>query len=284
MRHVAAVFGLLLLQAPMASAQTAAPPPYRHVAASEASYLLASYMAQLASAGTPPSQADIEQATQQYFTNGAAVYGVPASGPASAYFQNGAAAMAYPPAAGVSGASGAAAGASAGLDGGAPSGDRGSNDSGEQEAGALASAAQDDASPSSPSSPSLATETGGPPTARIRPAAPGVAGPNCATLDEVEAAMAIASHFEPPSSSPGSSTSSTASTAAPAGAPTVPASPSPPEETAAEPALRCPPHPSALTPVATALGGVLFGGLAVVLGSRWSRRQLPRNRWPREAR
>src|SRR5271155_4494413 len=96
----AGVVGLLLL-ARTAAAQTTTPEPVspatpplqgEGVAAAQASvqtsYLLALYMMALANAGTPPSPADIDEATRQYLTNGAAATGVPSSGPRAAYFTN----------------------------------------------------------------------------------------------------------------------------------------------------------------------------------------------------
>src|ERR1019366_9466210 len=96
---------LVTLLAPLAFAQTAAGQAVRTVptqpeiaaqATFDTGYLLALYMAQLAAAGTPPSQADIDEATRQYLTNGAAVTSVPTSGPGAAYFHNGAEVMAFP--------------------------------------------------------------------------------------------------------------------------------------------------------------------------------------------
>jgi hypothetical protein len=100
-----AVLLLVVLLAPDASAQVAAGPPARMdptqvetaaQASFDTSYLLGVYMTQLAVAGAPPTQAEIDEATRQYFTNGAAATGVPSSGPGAAYFTNGAAATSVP--------------------------------------------------------------------------------------------------------------------------------------------------------------------------------------------
>jgi hypothetical protein len=53
-------------------------------------------MVQLASQGAPPSQADIERAANDYFTNGTAVTAVPASGPGAPYFHDGATSLGVP--------------------------------------------------------------------------------------------------------------------------------------------------------------------------------------------
>ena len=103
-RALAAIL-LVLLLAPEASAQvtsgqTAGMAPVQAEVAAQASfdtsYLLALYMAKLAAAGKAPSQADVDEAARQYFTNGAAATSVPSSGPNAAYFQNGAAVTALP--------------------------------------------------------------------------------------------------------------------------------------------------------------------------------------------
>src|ERR1700722_10847689 len=113
MRARFAAAGLVLLLARAASAQTLGTQPPRgtvqarsEVAAQasfdtgaqatfDTSYLLALYMMQLQGAGTPPTQADIDEAARQYFTNGAVVTAVPTSGPGAAYYRDGASVMAY---------------------------------------------------------------------------------------------------------------------------------------------------------------------------------------------
>jgi hypothetical protein len=108
MRAFVAALGLLLLVPARADAQltyvppTAQPPvtpAYGSPAAqsaSETSYLLTLCMVQLASQGAPPSQADIDRAANDYFTNGAAVVAVPASGIGGTYFQNGSEVLGVP--------------------------------------------------------------------------------------------------------------------------------------------------------------------------------------------
>jgi hypothetical protein len=99
MRRAAMTLAIVLLTAREASAQGPAsqPPlvasPQGQLAAQttfDSAYLLARYMTELAAAGAAPSQADIDEAARQYFTNGAEAMGVPSSGPGAAYFQNGA--------------------------------------------------------------------------------------------------------------------------------------------------------------------------------------------------
>jgi hypothetical protein len=263
---------LILLLAPEASAQTGAAQPLRTVptqpeigapASFETSYLLALYMTQLAIAGTPPSQADIDKATRQYLTNGAAVTGVPASGPGAAYFQNGAAVTGVP-------SSGPAA---AYFQNGAdvlaykpPSGAPPPSATPEAGTSSVEESYAEDAGvqgtvPGAEQVTPVVVATAEPASpAALQPGASVATGPACATPDEIEAAMAIARQFQtgtlPPPTSP--STPPTASTPVPSCAKT-----SPPAAT--EPAPQCPPGPSLLPRIATALGGALLGGLAVVL-------------------
>src|ERR1700722_6552937 len=106
MRRTLTAIALVLFLAPDAFAQSVAaeqPAPTMPTQAGMAvqasfdtSYLLALYMTQLAAAGAPPSQADIDAAARQYLTNGAAVTGVPGTGPDAEYFRNGAAVTAVP--------------------------------------------------------------------------------------------------------------------------------------------------------------------------------------------
>lgn len=106
MRRTLSAIVLVLLLAPDASAQPIAAGQLARTGAMQAeiaaqasfdtSYLLALYMTQLAAAGAPPSQADIDEAATQYLTNGAAVTGVPSTGPGAEYFRNGAAVTGVP--------------------------------------------------------------------------------------------------------------------------------------------------------------------------------------------
>jgi hypothetical protein len=106
MRALVATLGLLLLLPGRAGAQVEVAPPPQPVSpygspaaqsASATSYLLTMCMVQLASQGNPPSQADIDTAAHDYFTNGAAVTAVPAgSGLGGTYFRNGAAVLGVP--------------------------------------------------------------------------------------------------------------------------------------------------------------------------------------------
>jgi len=229
----------------------------------DTSYLLWVYMTQLAAAGAAPTQADIDKATQRYFTNGAEVTSVPTSGPGAAYFQNGAEVTAYPPSQGTSAPEPAGEGASA------PS-LRGK--SSEEEAGRQGTmAATEEAEPIGaaaghpapisevPAEASIASRAEpGPPT--------NPTGLTCSPR-EIEAAMAIARQFAiapAPLPSATSSAPPTGSTAVPPPRqtpPTVAAQPVP--NCPAEPALNSFHRPSLLSPIAFALSGAFLGGLAV---------------------
>jgi hypothetical protein len=271
MRRALPAIVVLLLLASEASAQVAGGQPAQTVATQatfDTSYLLAFYMTQLAAAGNAPTQADINEAARQYFTdgaavtsvptsgpgaayfqNGAAVTGVPSSGPGAAYFHNGAQAMAYYPAPQVTPAPVATGHASA-----SPA----ASPLYEEDAGvprALVSTAE--GAPTGPAA------THPPPTSEVPAEASAATGLTCSPL-EIEAAMAIASQFATaavPRPSATSCTPSPASNSVPAHAET--ALPSP-----AEPAPSCPPGASLLSRIAPALGGALFAGLAVALWSR----------------
>ncbi len=269
--HRLLALSLILLLATRASAQTG--PPARTAttdvelqaqATFQTSYLLALYMTQLANAGTPVTPSDLDEAARQYFTNGAAatgvptsgaradyfrngaaVTGVPSSGPGSAYFRDGARVTAYDPARGSSPSPAA---------------------TGEREAPPAevvrstptpedASAPRPDAGPdeSAPSTPAVA-ESGSVQAS----GSPGPSGAACATLDEMEAALAIASHAgvtAPPPTCEACPPTPIASVT-PACAETVARSTTP---------LPCPPGPSILSRILPVMGGVLFGGLAVFL-------------------
>jgi len=268
LRVLAALFLIVLLE-PAASAQVAngrTAPATAEVASQasfETSYLLALYMAQLAASGTPPSQADIDEATRQYLTNGAAVTGVPSSGPRAAYFQNGAAVMAYPASTraaspGEASPRDAAAAAARGL---------------EEEAGAPSAAASTQQTvPPGVTAPQAAS------TSEVE--AGSVAGQGISPLD-LQAALAIARQFAVPAASATAGVASAPSVPSPpvASGAAVPASAGtqvaemPPSASA--PAPTCPPGPSLASRAALALGGALFGGLAVALWSR-PRRNLRR--------
>jgi hypothetical protein len=265
-RTLAAVMLGLLLLARTAAAQTTTSEPVppslptpQGVAAGQASvqtsYLLALYMMALASAGAPPSPADINEATRQYLTNGAAATGVPSSGPAATYFRNGAdvtgvpgtgpraayftqgaEVLAYPSTASTAGSAsppipvrdGAGPVAATPL----------VEDSGEP--GDVAEAA-------APSTPAEATPAPPPP-----PTVPGssLEGPSLAS------GATLAALPSPP----------TCPACATATAMTRPTPREPPPEAVATPS--CPPAPSSFGAIAAALGGAVLGGLAVVLWSR----------------
>ena len=99
----------------------------------------------------------------------------------------------------------------------------------------------------------------------LMPAPSGSACPTCATVEQIEAALANAS--KPERSPPPAQTSQTAN-----GEPAPSTGVSPATETvpiaATAPAVDCPSGPSPLSRIATVLGGALLGGLAVVLWSR----------------
>jgi hypothetical protein len=268
-RHLAPTL-LVLLLAPQALAQTTAPPqPPRPPtpaaieaqvgaqASFEASYLLVLYMAALANAGNPPSPADVDEATRQYFTNGAAVTGVPASGPGAAYFQNGAEVTSIPssgPGAAYfhSGAellayrspwvagSPVSTGPPGGeADAGTTASTSATEDAGEADAAENAETAPAQAVPATEGTsagPGMALE--GPATTNAQTATPSPAATSCA---------------------PCLTSSREAARANPA--------------RAAEAATACPAGPSPFARVATALGGALCGALAVAL---WSRPRPPR--------
>jgi hypothetical protein len=268
MRRLLAALVLVLLLAPEASAQTDGEhelrnrPTQAEIAAQAsfpASYLLTLYMMQLASAGSPPSQSDIDEATRQYLTNGAAVTSVPNGGPGSDYFRNGAAVTGVP-----SSGPGAAYfqnGAEA-LAYYAPRGAPAEEATGEADAGHVAPTAS--ASPEIEDAglqpPTAAAESAPAVVAMPMPSSP--ACPTCATFEQIEAALAIANSYQTPSPPAVSSCADpVALVAISRPSETVPAAPT-------EPAVSCPSGPSPLSRIGTVLGGALLGGLAVVLWSR----------------
>jgi hypothetical protein len=267
MRRALAASVLVTLLAPLAFAQTATGQPVRTVptqpeiaaqATFDTGYLLAFYMMQLAAAGAPPSQADIDEATRQYLTNGAAVTSVPTSGPGAAYFHNGAEVMAFPsrsvaPAPDATVSAGAASVASEPY---------------EEAAGIPPAPASGEEAPQAGTSAPQAA-----PASEIRA---GSTGLTCAPL-EIEAAMAIASQFATAAAPPPPATAcppTNASTPAPQRA-----EPAPPA--VEQPATQCPAGPSAPSRLTPALGGALLGALAAAL---WSRSRPVRTTRTRDAR
>jgi hypothetical protein len=205
--------------------------------------LLTLYMRQLASTGQPPSQSDIDEATRQYFTNGAAVSTVPTSGPGAAYFQNGAAVMSY---------------------------------------GASPSPTPTAAAPTATVQPA-AVPAQAPPVVPVAvpqpvPVSPPVETPSAAEADTTSATTTANSAAGVTEAQAANPTSPPA--AAPVINISVPAPVQPLVQTivvpAAEPelVLQCPPPPSFFSRIAPALGGLLFGGFAVAL---WSRPRMIRN-------
>jgi hypothetical protein len=272
MRRAVLPFAIVLLLAPQASAQVISGPPPRiasppdNIVAQttfDTSYLLSRYMTELAAAGVAPTQADIDEAARQYFTNGAEVTGVPAtgpgaayfrngaevtgvpsSGPGAAYFRNGAEVFAYPaprsvPAPEATGQPGAVLAAS---------------ESNGEDAGMLRDAAgsEDAGAPAIGAAPTSVAEAGA-------SAAPAVSCPP----SEIEAAMAIARQFATATLPPQATTSW-----APPTAPTNEATPPWTPSCAVQPPSECLPRPSFWSRVGLALGGAFLGGLAVALWSR----------------
>jgi hypothetical protein len=178
------------------------------------------------------------------------VTSVPTSGPGATYFQNGAEVMAYYPAPPGTAVADETRKVSAvpPVQSESYAGDAGAQ-------GVVAST-QEAALPGA-----AAAEP--PPTSGVRAGASTTTGLTCSPL-EIEAAMAIARQFATAAAPPPSDTwctPSNASAAVPPPAETVPAS-------AAEPAPNSPPRPSLFSRIAPALGGALFGGLAVALWVR----------------
>jgi hypothetical protein len=256
---------LVLLLAPDASAQPAAAgqpartaPMQAEIAAQasfDTSYLLALYMTQLAASGAPPSQADIDEATRQYLTQGAAVTGVPSSGPGAAYFHDGAEVTAYPtppgtPAQGATNLAGTGAVASGSY---------------EEDAGTS------QAVPTTGEERQTTPESGGAQPAPVSEAEPGprTTGLTCSPR-EIEAAIAIGGQFATATAPPKPAASYAPSTASnPVPSPVeadnaLEAARAP----VAEPAPKCPASPSLLARIATAVAGAVLGGLAVALWSR----------------
>jgi hypothetical protein len=249
MRRLIAATVLILVLSPKAWAQgyarpPAAPPPIPGQTATPASYdtaaLLAVYMSQLASSGRAPNQSDIDEATRQYFTNGAAASTVPTSGPGAAYFQNGAGVMSY---------------------GASPS--------------PTPTAVSPTATAPAPSAPAPAPPVVAPPVTVYAPSDTTTAAPS--PDDTSPPASTTPGVTEAQAASP-MSQAAAASPAPVAAQPPAPAAPpiyqtilvSTPQAPAPEPdsAVQCPPAPSALGRVASAFGGLLFGGFAVALWLR----------------
>jgi len=284
MRRAAMTLAIVLVLAPDASAQGLAGQPPRFAnpqgelgaqTTFDSAYLLARYMTELAAAGAAPSQADIDEAARQYFTNGAEamgvpsrgpgaayfqngaeVTGVPSTGPGAAYFRNGAEVMAYPvsrparapqetlrsSAATVSSVGSSQSDASTPALGSKPA----EVDSG----GAPDAANSDDAGYNADGNGPLPTSES---KAGMR-----AAGAACPP-SEIEAAMAIASQFAK-NSAPPALVSWTPSAAEP----TPPITPFCPAPTVPV----CTPRPSLWSRLGPGLGGVFLGGLAVALWTR----------------
>lgn len=290
-RTVAAIVLALAIESDARAQMAAARPAPAEIAAQGAystSLVLALVMTQLAAAGRPPTQADIDEAARQYFTNGAAATGVPTAGPGLAYFQNGAAVTGVPTAgpgaayfqngAAVTAYSSARvgspeAGASHPI---VPADNLGGSDA---EADGAATPPRGLGEPAPGASPVASSPAVGLPGGSSPPANTGT-GLTCSPL-EIEAAMAIASQFAAAATRPST----------PAGAPAVPQaaaapvaqassppssaqpSSSPPVGSSPSVAVGPTPRPTAgslvFSRIAFFLGGAAFGGLAVVL---WSRR------------
>ena len=254
MRRILPAIAFVLLLAPAgAFAQgylrqpASGPPTAQNAVANQAGVdtaaLLTLYMRQLASTGQPPSQSDIDEATRQYFTNGAAVSTVPTSGPGATYFQNGAAVMSY-----------------------------GTSPSPTPTAVAPTGTVQPAAVPAQappvlpvpvpqPVPVSPPTET--PTAAEAEPTGATTTANNSAGVAETQAANPTS----PPAAAPVINISAPAPVQPLVQTIIVPG----PEP---EPVLQCPPPPSFLSRIAPALAGLLFGGFAVAL---WSRPRMIRN-------
>jgi hypothetical protein len=273
MRAFVAALGLLLLVPARADAQLTYAPPTAQPpvtpaygspaaqSASETSYLLTLCMVQLASQGAPPSQADIDRAANDYFTNGAAVVatptsgiggtyfhngsevlGVPSSGPVAGYFNNGASTTAYPaPGFGAYGA----------VPAGPP-------DAGPPEAPTEQPAAQ--GAPAEGAEP----DAGVPPPPEAQPTAR-TSGLTCSP-SEIEAAMAIAREYavatEPAAPPPEQMVS-------PTGEPTsaVPAKVGPPPKVSHPP--RSSNRPATGWGIGLAISGALLASASGVLSMRY---------------
>lgn len=265
MGRILAPLLLVMLLASDALAQVSSGPPtgaplqVATQASFDTGFLLAAYMAQLASAGTPPSPADVDEAARLYFTNGAAVTGVPTSGPGAAYFhdgaevtgvpttgpgaayfQNGAQVLAYPsPLAPPARETSVVAGAGQPIV------------SPPEDAGEPRVASESTANV--PASPSLPSQSGA-----------GTAADLTCSPREIEAAMAFASQFAAAAPAPPtepSYTPTTASTSVTPAAETTPA-------LVKAPPLRCPSGPSVWSRFLVAGIGAVVGALAVALWSR----------------
>jgi hypothetical protein len=262
MRRLLPAMAVLLLLAPRASAQMASPPQPPPVPAPaaigargavETSYLLAAYMTALANAGRAPTPSDIDEATRQYLTNGAAVTGVPSNGPVASYFQNGAA---------VTGAPSSGPAAAYFHNGAAvlayPSPVSPATTAPPPPPAVAGPAASDSAPTSVDAGPSEATEEAAVTAlAGSVPEADAAASAPSAAASELPAAT-VATSAPPAPMSPSCVPCSTSAATTPALV-TFPAT---------EATQTCPPGPSLLERLVTALGGALVGALAVALWTR----------------
>jgi hypothetical protein len=278
MGRILAALLFVMLLAPDASAQvssggqTATPLEVAAQASYDTGYLLALYMESLASAGTPPTAADIDEAARLYLTNGAAVTGVPSSGPGAAYFQNGAEVTGVPTtgpgaeyfqngaevlayrtpvvAPGQEPAQEATVGAEA----------RPSSPSSPESAGEDAVRSDEGAAKGASASPPPQSQSGGGPSTDL----------TCSPR-EIEAAMAFASQFamgaaSAPPPEPAYAPATTPISATPISA--TPAAEPTPALVRAPAAVTCPSEPSAWSRYLAVAIGAILGGLAVALWSR----------------
>ncbi len=268
----ALLLGTLMLLAPVASAQVssggraAAPLEVATQASFDTGYLLSVYMAQLAAAGTPPTPADIEEAARLYLTNGAAVTGVPNSGPGTAYFQNGA---------GVTGVPTSGPGTAYFQNGAGVLAYAAPVVSPAQEATVRAGAGSGAEPKVSPPEDAGAAGVGSDQVAANgvpgRPPLQSPSGASTATdltcsPREIEAAMALASQFATAAApAPPTEPSYTPATASVSVAPAVETTPA---LVKASPALAGPSGSSVGSRLLAAVVGAILGGLAVALWSR----------------
>jgi hypothetical protein len=269
----ALLLGMVMLLAPVVSAQVSSgAPAAAHLeigtqASFDTGYLLSLYMAQLAAAGTPPTPADIDEAARLYLTNGAAVTGVPNSGPRATYFQNGA---------GVTGVPTNGPGAAYFQNGAGVLAYAAPVVSPTQEAPVRAGAGSG-AEPkvSRPEDTGVAGVGSDQFAANGIPGSPPLQSPSGASTAtyltcpprEIEAAMAFASQFATVAAAPAPPTEPSY-TPASASVSVAPAAETAPALVKASPALACPSGPSVGSRVLAAMIGAILGGLAVALWSR----------------
>ncbi len=254
MRRILAAMAFALLLAPAdAFAQgylrppASGPPAPQNAVANQAGVdtaaLLTLYMRQLASTGQAPSQSDIDEATRQYFTNGAAVSTVPTSGPGATYFQNGAAVMSY---------------------GGSPSPTPTAvSPTGTVQPAAVAAQVPPVVPVPVPQPVPVSPPAEAPTAAEAEPTAATTTANNAAGVTEAQAANPTS----PPAAAPVINISAPAPVQPLVQTIIVPGA-------EPEPVLQCPAPPSFLSRIAPALAGLLFGGFAVAL---WSRPRMIRN-------